>query len=458
MNKTQFLKQLRYRLEGRLPEEELADVLSYYEAYFDDSEEDEEAVAERLGSPASVAEQILKDAGENARRFSTPSPATAGRRRPVLVWIIAAVAVIIVLSTVLTMTIRPVDSPTLPAPSESSESPSPTNDIIDLPRELYIVCPEFANKNIGRSSTELRFDFMVDKPMELNLDVRNLNGSLSLGIQNREDESWPYEKRAFTAQQETGSVTLQPGSYSVVVDADRFQGSWHILGQSAESSEPVELNQDVSVTLAPFDALELDVAVASVQIKTGSQWNIRLINRSQDTSEDPYQLNWRNTGGVLSVWSTPQRTNVLPSQSTADFQVEVTVPEGTTLDRAELALGVGSLDWNGCAVSGKLKAETGVGDLDVSASLGVADLSTGVGDLELKLAPPAEKADLTAGTGDVTLEITGNQSDYSWQLSTGTGDIRLNGEIMSPFLLTGGDGDGTLSLTSGTGDVSLEFQ
>ena len=212
------------------------------------------------------------------------------------------------------------------------------------------------------------------------------------------------------------------------------------------------------MTLAPFDALELDVAVASVQIKTGSQWNIRLINRSQDTSEDPYQLNWRNTGGVLSVWSTPQRTNVLPSQSTADFQVEVTVPEGTTLDRAELALGVGSLDWNGCAVSGKLKAETGVGDLDVSASLGVADLSTGVGDLELKLAPPAEKADLTAGTGDVTLEITGNQSDYSWQLSTGTGDIRLNGEIMSPFLLTGGDGDGTLSLTSGTGDVSLEFQ
>ena len=102
--------------------------------------------------------------------------------------------------------------------------------------------------------------------------------------------------------------------------------------------------------------------------------------------------------------------------------------------------------------------KTGVGDLDVSASLGVADLSTGVGDLELKLAPPAEKADLTAGTGDVTLEITGNQSDYSWQLSTGTGDIRLNGEIMSPFLLTGGDGDGTLSLTSGTGDVSLEFQ
>lgn len=84
MNKTQFLKQLQYRLEDRLPEEELADVLSYYEAYFDDSEEDEEAVAERLGSPASVAEQVLKDAGDCAQRVSTPPPAPSGRRRPVL--------------------------------------------------------------------------------------------------------------------------------------------------------------------------------------------------------------------------------------------------------------------------------------------------------------------------------------------------------------------------------------
>lgn len=437
MNKAQFLKQLRYRLEDRLPAEELADVLSYYEAYFDDSEEDEETVAERLGSPAWVAEQVLKDTGEYTQ-VSTPPPAAAGRRRPVLLWIIAAVAVIIVLSTVLMTTIRPAGSPTSPAPVESSESPSPTHDIIDLPRELYIVCPEFASKNVGRSSTGLRFDFMVDEPMELSLDVRNLNGTLSLGIQDREDESWPYEKRAFTAQQETGFVTLQPGSYSVVVDADRFQGSWHILGQSAESSQPVGSNQDVSATLAPFDALELDVAVASVQIKEGSDWGIRLVNKSQDTSEDPYQLNYRNTDGVLSVWSTPDRTDTHSTQGNSDFRVEVTVPSGTVLDRAELTIGVGSLDWDGCAVSNKLKAESGVGDLNVSASLGVADLS--------------------AGVGDVTLETTGDQSDYSWQLSTGVGDIRLNGEIVSPFLLTGGDGDRALSLTSGTGDISLNFQ
>lgn len=51
MNKAEFLKELHDILAGKLPPEELDDVLSYYEAYFADSEEDEETVAERLAPP-----------------------------------------------------------------------------------------------------------------------------------------------------------------------------------------------------------------------------------------------------------------------------------------------------------------------------------------------------------------------------------------------------------------------
>lgn len=455
MNKAQFLRELRAILAGKVPPDELNDVISYYEAYFEDSEEDEETVAERLGSPASVAEQVLKDTAERPR-VSTPPPTAGRRRRPVLLWVIVAVAVIIVLSTILLTSIHPAGSPTPPAPSASSESLSPTHDIIDLPRELYIVCPEFASKNVGRSSTGLRFDFEVEEPMELSLDVRNLNGSLSLGIQNREDESWPYEKRAFTAQHETGSVPLQPGSYSVMVDADRFQGSWHILGQPVETSEPVGSNQDVSVTLAPFDALELDVAVASFKIKEGSDWTLRLVNQSQDTSDDSYQLNYRNTDGVLSVWSTPKSFS---SQGTMNCRVEITVPEGTTLDRAELTIGVGSVGWSDCAVT-DLRAESGVGTLEVAAQAGKVQLSAGVGNVTLTEDTPVEKADLSTGVGNVALEATGDQSNYSWHLSTGSGNIRLNGEKAKPFTytVTGGAGKNALSLTSGTGNVSLDFQ
>lgn len=329
MNKSQFLKQLRYRLEDHLPEEELADVLSYYEAYFDDSEEDEETVAERLGSPASVAEQVLKDAGESARRVTTPPPAPAGRRRWVVPLIIAIVLVIVLAIFVLPSTLL------LALRTDSSRTP-------------------------------------------------------------------------------TVETTTTP---VLVTD-----------------------NSDVSVALTPFDALELDVDVASVQIKTGSEWTIRLVNRSQDTSEDSYQLNYRNRDGVLSVWSTPYPSDVPSAQRSADVQVEVTVPEGTTLDRAELTIGVGDLVWEDCTVSGRLNVESGVGDAT------------------LKLAAPVKEADILTGTGDLTLEIADSQSGYSWLLSSGTGDIRLNGETMQPFWSEGGSGQRTLSLVSGTGDVSLVFQ
>ena len=74
MNKAEFLEELRNILVGRLPPEELDDVLSYYEAYFADSEEEEAAVADRLGSPASVAEQVLKDRSEPPKETSASQP------------------------------------------------------------------------------------------------------------------------------------------------------------------------------------------------------------------------------------------------------------------------------------------------------------------------------------------------------------------------------------------------
>ena len=102
--------------------------------------------------------------------------------------------------------------------------------VVDLPRELYVVCPEYADKSVGRSSEGLRFDFWVEEPMEMRLEVVQRSGSLELGIQNREDGSWPYAQRPFTGEA-TDAVTLRPGSYSVMVEADAFQGSWHIQGE-----------------------------------------------------------------------------------------------------------------------------------------------------------------------------------------------------------------------------------
>ncbi|MEO2867031.1 HAAS signaling domain-containing protein, partial [Flavonifractor plautii] len=76
MNKAEFLAGLRDALAGKLPSGELEDVLSYYEEYFADAGEEHEAeAAEGLGSPASVAAQVLE-----GRTGQAPSAASAERR------------------------------------------------------------------------------------------------------------------------------------------------------------------------------------------------------------------------------------------------------------------------------------------------------------------------------------------------------------------------------------------
>lgn len=325
MNKAQFLKEVRSILEGKLSPEELEDALSYYEGYFADSDEDEETVAERLGSPASVAEQVLKEAAERPQ-VSTPPPPKRNH------------------STLF----------------------------------LYILA-----------------------------GVTVLAGML-----------WLVSRQGW-------SIISSP---KAALDS--------VLSPSVS---PVPDIQDI--TLEPFDTLKLEVAVAVIQVKEGDSWRLRLVNEGlnlRDTA--PYQLNYSQTDGTLSIWSSPDHFNLLPSHSDSDIRVELTVPSGTVLDRAELTLGVGSLDWQDCAVEGLLQAENGVGELDVSAPVGETELTTGV--------------------GDVSLEVMGEQADYAWQLDTGVGDIRLNGETTPPFTFTetGGQGKYTLSLSAGTGSVSLDFQ
>lgn len=240
MNRTEFLARLRRALAGKLPEAELSDVLAYYEEYFADAGADGEAeAAAGLGSPESVAEQVLAGRSEPVR------PSGAGRRlkKWQLVTLCICGAVILFLGGGRLLTAYGMPAP--PPEGTPRESGRPAAEsflddvmtfltesetVVDLPRELYVVCPEYADKSVGRSSEGLRFDFWVEEPMEMRLEVVQRSGSLELGIQNREDGSWPYAQRPFTGEA-TDAVTLRPGSYSVMVEADVFQGSWHIQGE-----------------------------------------------------------------------------------------------------------------------------------------------------------------------------------------------------------------------------------
>lgn len=76
MTKEQFIEELKGHLSS-LPREELDSAVKYYEEYLEDSEDVEEAI-KSLGSPKSVAGQILSDMGRTEEPTTENVPAVTG--------------------------------------------------------------------------------------------------------------------------------------------------------------------------------------------------------------------------------------------------------------------------------------------------------------------------------------------------------------------------------------------
>ena len=75
----------------------------------------------------------------------------------------------------------------------------------------------------------------------------------------------------------------------------------------------------------------------------------------------------------------------------------------------------------------------------------------------LDVTAPVGEAELISGVGDVTLRAAGSGADYAYQLTTGTGELQVDGEKAGPFFASGGAGDRALTLSSGTGEYFATF-
>ena len=69
MNRAQFMEQLK-KLLSDISEEERQEALDYYESYFDDAGEDQEAeVIRELGSPGKVVAIIKEDLKNSSQNY-----------------------------------------------------------------------------------------------------------------------------------------------------------------------------------------------------------------------------------------------------------------------------------------------------------------------------------------------------------------------------------------------------
>lgn len=111
-----------------------------------------------------------------------------------------------------------------PAGREADEG----EDIVNLPKELYVVCPVHTDKNTGFYADWKSYDFTVEETMVMTIDVEWTSGMLELGIKNRSGAGYAYDMREFSTESDT--VELAPGRYRVTLTAEAFQGSYHLTG------------------------------------------------------------------------------------------------------------------------------------------------------------------------------------------------------------------------------------
>lgn len=184
-----------------------------------------------------------------------------------------------------------------------------------------------------------------------------------------------------------------PGDWHI----EKTDGHWEFIHGDTDRTTKVLEGAD-----ATFDALDLDLSFCSVTYSEGTEYKITIIT-DPDFTEPTITLE----DGVLVLRD--QQTTEGISVDNKDYatEIKITVPEGTKLDSARLHVNLGLLD---------------IQDIET----GSLDLSLSMGELT------ARGLAFEEGTFDfeicsAVLELSGNESDYDYDINGDLGSVELAG-------------------------------
>ncbi len=158
-----------------------------------------------------------------------------------------------------------------------------------------------------------------------------------------------------------------------------------------------------------------------------------------------------------------------------DAAIKLYIPRGASFAKADISTGAGLVKIEALHTE-RLSFDIGAGDVEITA-LGVtksADIEGGAGRLEI-ITGELTNADIELGVGEVRIQsrflgncniesgigdteivIMGNKNDYSFDVSTGIGHTKIDGQHIngdSKF----GNGSNKISIDCGIGQVKVSF-
>lgn len=82
-----------------------------------------------------------------------------------------------------------------------------------------------------QSALSLRYDFEITKPTSLEINVSTISGKLSIGVKNRDTDTYVLEFIECTKEEYNQVVSLEEtGQYSIVLKASNHTGSYEVIG------------------------------------------------------------------------------------------------------------------------------------------------------------------------------------------------------------------------------------
>ena len=255
-------------------------------------------------------------------------------------------------------------------------------------------------------------------------------------------------------QDPDGTYSAPPQTGSSVPARD--PGPSQNRGSSLEAGpgQSQDIGGDSVQPLDAFTEIEVQVAVGDVIIRRGTEFQIEAAFEGTVRGE-PYRIAYEVTDVTLNIVSFPKHHN--DDDGDCSGHVLVTVPEGATLEKIKISLGIGDVTLRELSVEAA-ELETGVGNLSVlDTAAEEAVLETGVGDVKIS-GIPSTTMELTTGVGDVTAKLDCTPEECSWMLTSGVGSIQVDGATsLLSASHTSPDGSCRLTGSTGVGSVNVTF-
>lgn len=158
-----------------------------------------------------------------------------------------------------------------------------------------------------------------------------------------------------------------------------------------------------------------------------------------------------------------QELEIKSSKTDQDRIVTIYYPTGSEFQKVSLGVDMGNILLLSDLTAAELDLSAGTGNIKNEGTLtaGEIDIEAGAGGIELTDVD-GDRIDGECAAGELTLELTGRETDYSYQMECGMGSILINGEEYSSIAgektVRNPDSVRTMNLECGMGNIEVDFQ